>query len=488
MRELIILALFLPLLTGTVTMLAGKPQAIKVINLTGSFLSSLLLLVMVYRITIGGVFSAGILYVDYLSALLLLVVAVLSFTAVLFSASYMERDLTDGHISLQMLARYYGLLNLFIFTMICVLVVGNLGLMWVAIEATTLASALLVAFYFNRSALEAAWKYVMVCTVGICLALLGTIILYYTQLNVNGNSSTALDWRMLRDIGFLLDPSMVKLAFVFIFIGYGTKAGLAPMHTWLPDAHSQAPSPVSGLLSGALLSCALYVIVRNMIIVQQAVGSEFIHQMLIAFGLASVLIAVPFILLQHDVKRLLAYSSVEHIGLITFGLGIGTPLAVYGALLHIVNHAVAKSGLFYLAGVITQEYQTKNIVRIRGLMHVSPLLGTLFMVAVFAITGSPPFSIFVSKFTLIWAAFAGGFPVLGGVTLLLLSAVFAGMMYYCMRMSFGAAPRKLEFQRIGIPAMAAMAISIGIVVISGMFLPSWLHNILTQAVAIVVGG
>ena len=488
MREFIILALFLPLLTGTVTMLAAKPQTIKVINLTGSIFTSLTLLAIIYQITLCKVFSAGILYVDYLSAVLLLVVAVLSFTSVLFSTSYMERDLKDGHISLQMLARYYGLLNLFIFTMICVLVVGNLGLMWVAIEATTLASALLVAFYFNRSALEAAWKYVMVCTVGICLALLGTIILYYTQLNVNGNGSEALNWLMLRDIGFLLDPAMVKLAFVFIFIGYGTKAGLAPMHTWLPDAHSQAPSPVSGLLSGALLSCALYVIMRNMIVVQEAVGSEFVHNLLIVFGLASILIAVPFILVQHDLKRLLAYSSVEHIGLITFGLGIGSPLAVYGALLHIVNHAVAKSALFYLAGVITQEYQTKNIVRIRGLMNVSPILGTMFMIAVLAITGSPPFSIFVSKFTLIWAAFVGGYPILGGVTLLLLSGIFAGMMYYCLRMCFGPTPKKLEFQRVGAPAMAAMVLSVGIVVIGGMFLPSWLHTILTQAATIVVGG
>jgi len=487
MRELIILALFLPLLTGTVTMLAVKPQAIKIINLIGSFLTSLTLLAIIHQLTVHEVFSAGILYVDYLSAVLLLVVAVLSFTAVLFSTSYMERDLADGHISEPMLARYYGLLNLFIFTMICVLVVGNLGLMWVAIEATTLASALLVAFYFNRSALEAAWKYVMVCTVGICLALLGTIILYYTQLNADGGTQ-ALDWLSLLQISGSLDPSMVKLAFVFIFIGYGTKAGLAPMHTWLPDAHSQAPSPVSGLLSGALLSCAIYAIVRNMIVVQGAVGSQFVHTLLIVFGMASILIAVPFILVQHDVKRLLAYSSVEHIGLITLGFGLGSPLAVYGALLHIVNHAVGKSALFYLAGIITQEYQTKNIVRIRGLMKVSPILGTMFMIAVLAITGSPPFAIFVSKFTLIWAAFLGGSPLLGGSTLLLLSGIFAGMMYYCLRMCFGSAPKKLEFQRVGTAAMVAMAASIVMVIAGGMVLPAWLHTILTQAATIVVGG
>jgi len=488
MRELILLAVALPLITGMVTILNRKPRLIKIVNLTGSFLTSLILIVIIYNITLCGFFSNGMLYVDQLSAVLLLVVAVLTFTAVLFSVSYMEQELMDGHISLKMLPRYYGLLNVFVFTMISVLVVGNLGLMWVAVEATTLASALLVAFYFNRSALEAAWKYVMVCTVGICLALLGTIILYYAQVNAVGPESPALDWVVLKNSSAGLDPAMAKLAFIFILIGYGTKAGLAPMHTWLPDAHSQAPSPVSGLLSGALLSCALYAIIRNMIVVQGAIGSEFVQYLLIGFGMASILIAVPFILVQHDLKRLLAYSSVEHIGLITVGLGIGTPLAVYAALLHIVNHAAAKSMLFYLAGIITQQYHTKNIMRIRGLVSAAPMVGTLFIIAILTITGSPPFNIFISKFLLVWAAFAAGHWLLGALTLLLLSGVFAGMMYYCLRMAFGHTPRKLEFTPIGAPAMAAMFLSMGIIVVGGLYVPPWFHTILTQAAAIVVGG
>jgi hydrogenase-4 component F len=281
---------------------------------------------------------------------------------------------------------------------------------------------------------------------------------------------------------------MVKLAFVFILIGYGTKVGLAPMHTWLPDAHSQAPSPVSGLLSGAVLSCALYALVRNIIIVKAAIGFGFVQQLLIALGLLSVVIAIPFILVQNDLKRLLAYSSVEHMGIITLALGIGTPLAVYGALLHIFNHAVAKSGLFYLAGVITQEYRTKHVLRLRGVMATMPAVGTLFVLAALTITGVPPFGVFASKFIITWAAFAGGQALVGGALLLLVAAIFAGMMYYCLRMVFSAPVGAPRAPAVGAPAMAAMVLSVAIVVVAGLYLPQWLQTILNQATVIVAGG
>jgi hydrogenase-4 component F len=429
------------------------------------------------------------LYVDDLSAVLLSVVAVLTVTSMFFSISYMEKELLDGHITFKMLRRYYGLLNLFIFTMISVLIVENLGLMWVSVEATTLASALLVAFYFNHSALEAAWKYVMVCTVGICLALLGTILLYYAQVNVVGTGVQALSWLELKGIGYQLDPAITKLAFIFILIGYGTKAGLAPMHTWLPDAHSQAPSPVSGLLSGALLSCAIYVIIRNLIVVQQILNGEFLQYLLISFGVFSIGIALPFILVQHDIKRLLAYSSMEHMGIVILGIGLFTPLAIYGALLHIINHAIAKSALFYLAGVITQEYKTKSIMRIKGLISTMPLIGTLFMMAILAITGTPPFNIFISKFTIIWAFFNEGRFILGAGVLLLLAGIFAGMMYYCLAILFSRKPKHKVFSRnVGKPALVSLILSTSLLVVLGLFIPSWLNHILHKAVRIVMGG
>lgn len=487
MQELILLALGLPLVSGVITMFIRQSQAIKALNIFGSLLTGIILLWVVAKIGNEGAFVSGWLYVDALSALLLLVVALLAMSATLFSASYMEQELAEGRIKPVSLRRYYALLQLFVFTMISVLVVENLGLMWVGVEATTLASTLLVAFYFNRSALEAAWKYVMVCNVGILFALFGTILLYYTQVSVSGAGAEALSWTALKTISGQLDPVMVKLAFVFLLIGYGTKVGLAPMHTWLPDAHSQAPSPISGLLSGALLSCALYVLIRNVIVVQGALGTSFTLYALLAFGIFSVMVAIPFILIQHDIKRLLAYSSVEHMGIVTFGLGIGTPLAVYGAAMHIINHAVAKSALFYLAGVISQQYGTKHVMRIRGMFTALPGIGTMFIIAVLAIIGTPPLNIFISKFTIVLAAFEDGRPLLGGWLLLLLAGVFAGMMYYCTKMVFGPPPSHFNRVPVGKPAMLAIGLSILWIIITGFYLPAWLQQILEQVAMIVTG-
>lgn len=487
MSSVLYWVLLAPLITAAAVLIPASSRGVKLVNMAGSAVSSLLLGFIIYTINTSGYLRLGALYADHLSSLFLTVIAVLSFTASLFSASYMEKELITEMKDLKALKRYYVLFNIFCFTMISVLVVENLGLMWVAVEATTLASALLVAFYFSRAAIEAAWKYVMVCTVGICLALLGTILLYYAQVSA-GLGGEALSWLVLKESGALLDERMIKLAFVFIVIGYGTKVGLAPMHTWLPDAHSQAPSPVSGLLSGALLSCAIYVIMRNISIVKASAGFEFVQQLLMALGLFSILIAIPFLLVQHDVKRLLAYSSVEHMGIITFALGIGTPLSVYGALLHIFNHAIAKSALFYLAGVLTQEYQTKQILRIKGLVTAKPALGAVFLVLVLIITGSPPFGVFFSKFIITWAAFAAGFKLAGGVFLILVAAVFAGMLYYCCQMLFGQPSASVQHMSIGKPAMAAMVLSVAIVAVTGLYVPGFFNNALRLAAAIVIGG
>ncbi|SDF15286.1 hydrogenase 4 subunit F [Sporolituus thermophilus] len=488
MLELIYAALILPLATAGATLPLKRPGAIKKVNLAGSLLTSGALLAIVYSVYTTGPLYTGLFYADHVSALLLTVIAVLTFTATLFSAPYMEKEMRHGVIPAAALRRYYMLLNAFSFTMAAALLVENLGLLWVAIEATTLVSALLVAFQLNRSALEAAWKYVMVCTVGICLALFGTILLYYAQVSAGGSGQEALSWLALKQVAERLDPAMVRLAFVFILIGYGTKAGLAPMHTWLPDAHSQAPSPVSGLLSGALLSCALYALMRHVAIVKAVAGTAFIQPLLVGLGVLSVLIALPFLLLQHDIKRLFAYSSVEHMGIVTLALGLGTPLAVYGALLHVLNHAVAKSALFFLAGAIVQEYRTKHILRIRGMMTFAPRLGALFLLTVLCITGMPPFGVFVSKFTVAWAAFAGGQPLVGAVLLLLLAGIFAGMTYYCCQMVFGSGAGPVRPAPLSASAMIAIGLSLAVVTLTGLSMPVWLDAVLTQAAAIIVGG
>ncbi len=482
MYELTLIALGLPLATAAASLAARRAGLVKVLNIAGSLLTCGAAFALTAGVLRDGPFAYKWVYLDALSGLLLVVVGLLTFTATLFSLSYMDEEVAEGRVRPGLLPRYYALLQLFAFTMLAVLTVENLGLMWVGVEATTLASTLLVAFYFNRPALEAAWKYVMVCNVGILFALLGTILLYYAQLSA-GDGGAALSLAALAGASGRLDPFLVKLAFVFILIGYGTKAGLAPMHTWLPDAHSQAPSPVSGLLSGALLSCALYVLIRNLGVVTAVLGGGFAQAGLLLFGLLSVAVAVPFMLVQHDIKRLLAYSSVEHVGIVSFGLGIGTPLALYGAAFHILNHAVAKSALFYLAGIISQRYGTKQVMRIRGLLAAMPATGAMFLTAVLAIVGTPPLNVFFSKFAIVAAAFAAGRPVLGALLLLLLAGVFAGMMYYTTRMVFGAAPAGAAAGRTGACGLAAVALSLLWVAGTGLYLPPWLDGLLTKAAA-----
>lgn len=488
MQTLLIIVLTIPLVSAVLSFFQVNAGRLRLVNTVGSTLLTAAVLTAVYYIAAEGAFHSRLFYFDELSALLMLVVAILGFTAMLFSFSYMEREVAEGHLPVSRLPQYYIMLNVFIFTMMGLLVLENMGLMWVAIEATTLASVLLVAFNRNRTALEAAWKYVMVCSVGICFALLGTILLYYTQINAIGSPTEALSWLQLRESGDRLDPAMMKLAFIFIVIGYGTKAGLAPMHTWLPDAHSQAPSPVSGLLSGALLSCAMYVIIRSLMLVQSSLTLPFGHYLLGGFGLLSVAVAIPFILVQHDIKRLLAYSSVEHMGLIAVGLGIGTPLAVYGALLHIFNHAITKSALFYLSGSIIQQYHTKHIMKIRGLLRAMPLAGTLFTLLVIAIVGMPPFSIFTSKLTIAWAYFQSGGYALGLVLLLLLAGIFGGMMFYCIRMALGEPSHHTKSQASDRLGSAAVMLSLAIAAGGGFYLPDWLNRIVVRAAALVTGG
>ena len=484
----ILAAVMAPLATAILVMLIKKPRVVAWINLVGATATSVVLFWIVRQVAVTGRFQKSLFLVDELSALFLLILGILGFTVSLFSVYYMEFERKTGHITDKMVSRYYALLQLFIMTMIFALVVENLGMLWVAIEATTLVSALLVAYYSNRSSLEAAWKYVMVCSVGITLALLGTILLYYAQVQVSPVEVQPLSWLTLYAEAPHFNPALVKLAVGFLIIGYGTKAGLAPMHTWLPDAYSQAPSPISGVLSGALMSCAVYAMIRNLAIINQLpeVGGVA-GQLMTAFGVFSIGIAVPFLLLQHNVKRLLAYSSVENTGLIVIGIGTGTPLGIYGALLHILNHAVGKSALFFITGLIVQQYRTKYIMRIKGIITATPLLGGLFVLLFLAVSGLPPFGLFLSKLTIIQSLFFDGWE-LGIMTLLLLGGVFAGMVYYMLRMVFGSPPALLEERSVPFGMKAAILLSLALLLTTGFYVPDWLDALLRSAASIVTGG
>src|SRR5579859_1233577 len=275
---------------------------------------------------------------DALSAWMVLLISVVSLGTALYAGSYFKRDLADGALGPGRVKEFFVLTPLFTAGMLLVVLANNLGVMWFALEATALSSVLLVALYNRRTSLEAAWKYVILGSLGLALALFGTVFTYAAAVDKRSTTLPSFNWSHLMSMAGQLDPRMIKLAWVFILIGYGTKAGLAPMHTWLPDAHSEAPSPTSAMLSGVSLKVALYALLRFHILTTACLGSSFSRSMLLVFGLGSMCLAAPFILVQTNLKRLLAYSSLEHVGLICVGFGLNSPLTIFGALLHMGYH------------------------------------------------------------------------------------------------------------------------------------------------------
>lgn len=430
-------------------------------------------------------------YIDALSIWVMIIITSLYVAASWTAKSYLSREEKCGVLKGEQLqtGRYFALMQMFCWTMFLVLIVNNLGLMWVAIEATTLISALLISYKFTKEALEATWKYIMVCTVGICLALLGTLILYYAQIQALGSTS-ALDWLYLEEHASALNPSLTKLALLFLLIGYGTKAGMAPMHSWLPDAYAEAPSLTSGMLSGALCTCAIYVLMRNLVILLPTAGSELMSSMLTFFALLTVAVAVPFVVVQRDVKRILAYSSMENIGIMLAGVGVFTMFSLKAVLLHMFSHAMIKFVLFFMAGTIIQEYGTRNMMRIHGMIKDVPQTATFWLIGMLGILGLPPFGLFFSKFNILTAMFKSGHFVGGSILVVLLVGVLIGILYHGMRMlcdqSKAGKPIGDLLQPIDVVVLITLLLAT-CVVGAGFENISWLSNLLSHAVKIIGG-
>jgi hydrogenase-4 component F len=373
-----------------------------------------------------------IMYADPLSAFMLMIITLLSFVTAIYSAWYMGNELDFGHLDQKAHRYYYLLYNLFVLTMALVPIANNLAVLWMAIEGTTLVSALLVGIYRKRESVEAAWKYIILCTVGITFALLGTFIIYYASSGAVGQGRGVLEWTALMAMAPRLNPATVKLGFILIVVGYGTKAGLAPVHNWLPDAHSEAPTPISALLSGILLNCAFYGILRFAIIARASVGYPFVRDMMFLFGISSVAVASIFMLIQRNSKRLLAYSSIEHMGIITLSFGVGGPFGFYAALLHILNHAIGKPLMFFVTGRIKSFYNTVESEQVSGVMKTMPVVGVAGFVGIMALSGAPPFSMFISEFLMLKGMAAGSHWIIMAVFL-----AAGGMVFYGLLRSFG---------------------------------------------------
>ncbi len=481
--------LFIPVFFGLVSLIPAPKQFTRFNFVLGALiLAASSWLFVIHAHTKSRIFAFGEnLMMDPLAALFVLLITSVGLLSAIYAAGYLFRE-GDAAISPLRLRRYAFFFHLFLFTMLLTVFSNNLGLMWIAIEGTTLASAFLVNVDDKKSSIEAAWKYLILCTVGIALALFGIILVYYSAISKmsGGERELLLNWTFLLDKSKSLDPQTIKLAFIFILVGYGTKAGLAPFHSWLPDAHSQAPSPVSALLSGVLLSCATYGILRFHILVQAATGSSFSGSLLVLFGLISVAVATPFILEQSDYKRLLAYSSVEHMGLAAVGFGFGGVWGTYGALLHIVNHAVTKSLLFYSSGHLLHHFQTKEIKKIEGIFRKNPFLGSVFFFAALAIAGMPPFSIFVSEFFILSAVFSAKRFVVCTILLFLLALIFAGFLRHAGQMTFGS-PKEPHRPEKSFLMDSVLGLGMLLILVMGFYIPAPFHELIKEASLIVQG-
>ncbi len=498
--HLTILALLVvPLIASLVVLIMPSREAIERAAIAASAITLVLGVRVAWLIADGGAQEAlrGYLHFDGLSALMIATISVLGFCATMASVPYMAHDAEIGHVpgGLRGIRLYYSGVTIFLWTMLVTVSVDNLGLLWVGLEATTIISALLVGFYRTRAALEAAWKYLILCTVGITCALFGVLLTYYAaRQGQDEHASISMDWsRMIVDAESL-DTGIMRLAFVFVLVGFGAKAGFAPLHTWLADAHSQAPSPISGLLSGVLLACALYAILRFQALTDIATGDEFASRLLIGFGVLSVLISAPFILVQRDLKRLFAYSSVEHIGLMAIAFGIGGRLGITAGLLHLMGHAAAKGMVFFISGDIVQRFGSRRMSVIRGATHAVPFSGWLLVVGVLALTGVPVSAIFLSEMTMFWAGFQESWFEIVAVVLAIvaLAVIFAGLLMHVMRVGFGPEPpeqRDHAAGRVSSHLVVAVVPLAAIVVLFGIYVPDHVRTLIDAArVSLTAGG
>ena len=424
----------------------------------------------------------GVLRADALSAFMVIVIGVIATLSTWQGVRYLGAEIAAGRCTRRHAALYSVLVQAFVATMLLAVLAANLGVLWVAIEATTVVTTFLVGHRRTRSSLEASWKYIVICSVGIAIAFLGTVLVYLASLHV-GHGPHPLDWTSLVAQSHQLNPGVMRLAFALIVIGYGTKVGLVPMHSWLPDAHSQAPAPVSALMSGVLLTVAFYAIMRFKVIADGALGPTFPRALLVIVGLLSLLVAASLLLTQRDYKRMLAYHSVEHMGLIALGAAAGSPLAIAAVLLHILGHGLAKGVLFLASGEILLTEGTSEIERVPALLSRRPVLGGIFGFGLFALLGFPPFSLFVSELNMLRAEFQVGLGWAAAVSLVCMAVIFAAVMTHGRHLLLG--PRGTDAPTMT-PALVAVPLIGGLVGCVFIGVSAWPLESLLHAAARIV--
>jgi hydrogenase-4 component F len=475
----LIFVLGIPLAGGLALALWGHRPVARDLNVVFSSLSFLAACVLTVQVVNDGpqlVWHKQF-YIDPLNVFLVTLTSFVGMTTAIFSRPYMRIEQDHGKMTPPRMRLYHSMYQLFGFTMLLGLTTNNLGIVWVAMEAATLTTVLLVSVYRTAASLEAAWKYFILCGVGIAQALFGTILMYMAADKVLGPENATLLWTSLNDIKDQLDPTIVSLAFVFLLIGYGTKIGLVPLHSWLPDAHAEGPTPVSAVLSGLLLNVAMYAVLRCKVLTDSALGNQMAGQLMMGFGLLSVTVAAFFLSRQKDVKRMFSYSSIEHMGMITFAFGMGGPVANFAGLLHMTVHSLVKSAIFFTVGHATQKAGTQVMADIRGLIKVNPRVGWGLMLGVMAILGMPPFGVFASEFLILTTAMreqAWATPFL----FLALGVAFASILFRILPMVFGDTSLKPLAHP---PALIPVFVHLFLALLLGLFIPPYLNGWYVQA-------
>ncbi|MGF1627818.1 MAG: hydrogenase 4 subunit F [Alphaproteobacteria bacterium] len=417
------------------------------------------------------------LFVDDLNVVFIVLNTFVGFTTSVFSASYIGHELEEGRLTSVHLRFYHAMYQVMMFGMNLALVSNNIGLMWVAVELATLTTVLMVGIYRTHEALEAAWKYFILGSVGIALALFGTILVYMAARPVVGEGLDAMVWTVVMTRVAEFDPALLNVAFVFLLLGYGTKVGLAPLHAWLPDAHAEGPTPISAVLSGLLLNVALYAVLRFKMLLTANPEAIAPGPLMMTMGLTSLVFAGFMLYRRRDIKRLFAYSSIEHMGIITFAFGIGGPLANFAGLLHMVMHSLTKSAIFFAVGHIAQIKGTQKIAEIRGLTESHPWLGWGLVIGVVSIAGLPPFGIFMSEFLVVSSTFARE-PLLAVPLVFGLLIAFGALLLRLNGLAFGAPNGSLKPAEASfVPMFAHLALVLG----AGVYLPpplvAWFQHV-----------
>ena len=478
-----------PTVTALLMLTTRDRRVLSAIDVAGSSVLLALALVLARDVAAGGPRALGVFRADALGVVFLLLVVVLTLAVSIYTVGWLRQAVAVGNMKAEYLRSYFALVHAFVATMVVTVLADNLGVLWIAMEGTTITSAVLIGYHGHHHGLEAAWKYIIVTTIGISFGLFGTVLVYAAYAAAAGvhGGAGSLSWSAIMQVAPTLDPGIIRIGFIFVMVGYGTKAGLAPMHLWLPDAHSQAPTPVSALLSGVLIKCALLGIIRFQTIAAAACGPAFPARVLIVFGLTSVIVATPFILAQHDIKRLLGYHSVEHVGIVALGLGFGGPIGTYGALLHVVNHGITKALAFFAAGKAIARYGTRDMRVIRGLFVVAPIGATLLMLAALSLAGVPPFSIFVSELMVLRAGIGHGHWLAIAIFLAMVVVIFAGLLHPAGAMVFGEPPATASREPEAWSPLIGMLLLAAIMILLGLTIPASLDRLLQRATEVVVG-